>query len=108
MSDEDILEDIDVSQSGRSYRWQFSGHKIARRDIETQSANMHLVPATDDIESAMKAAREGEIVEIRGALIRVDADDGWRWVSSMTRNDTGARSCELVFVEAFRVLQNDT
>ena len=33
-------------------------------------------------------------------LVEATSEDGWRWRSSLTREDTGARSCELVFVEA--------
>ena len=55
-----------------------------------------LVAALDDV-------REGSIVELRGFLIEAQADDGWRWRSSLTRDDTGARACELLFVERARV-----
>ena len=30
---------------------------------------------------------------------RMRAPDGWRWRSSLTREDTGAGACELVWVE---------
>jgi hypothetical protein len=30
--------------------------------------------------------------------------DGWRWRSSLTRNDTGAGACEVIFVRDFQVL----
>jgi hypothetical protein len=31
------------------------------------------------------------------------APDGWRWRSSLTREDTGAGACELVWVERIAV-----
>jgi hypothetical protein len=43
---------------------------------------------------------------LRGFLVEARADDGWRWRSSLTRDDTGARACELVFVERVRLLVN--
>ena len=103
MSDESILESIDISQSGRWYKWHVNEFPIPRREIETNSANMHLIPANKEIESKIKRARRGDVVEFSGSLIRVDANDGWRWVSSLTRKDTGGHSCELVFVENFSV-----
>ncbi len=104
MSDESVLADIDISQSNRWYHWRVSDFPIPRREIETQSANMHLIPANDEIESMIDDARPGDIIELSGKLVRVDADDGWNWVSSLSRNDTGNHACELVWVDRFRVV----
>ena len=105
MSDESVLEDISISQSNRWYHWRVDSFPIPRREIETQSANMHLIPATDAVETQINQARQGDIIELSGKLVRVDADDGWHWVSSLTRNDTGAHACELIWVDSFRVVQ---
>ncbi len=99
MSDESILASIDISQSGRWYRWSTRTLPIPRREIERSSANMHLIPADDGVEAAMDEVRRGDLVEIWGYLVRVDWPSGRRWVSSLTRNDTGARACELIWVE---------
>jgi len=104
MSDEQVLEDIQISQSGRWYRWQSSRLPIPRNEISTHSANMHLVPADALVGDDLDIIREGQVVELTGQLIRADRDDGWHWVSSLTRNDTGARSCELVYVERARII----
>ena len=99
MSDESVLQHISISQSGRWYRWRAKSLPIPRRNIERQSANMHLIPADDSVKAVMKSAKRGDIVEIRGSLVKVTATDGWWWKSSLTRNDTGSRACEVVFVE---------
>lgn len=104
MSDESILHDIEISQSGRWYRWRTETLPIPHKDIETQSGNMHLIPADSYVEYMMDKTRTGDLVEFSGSLVRVDADDGWHWISSLSRTDTGARSCEVVWVESFRVL----
>ena len=101
MSDEAVLNNIVITQSNRWYHWQVQEFPILRSEIETQSANMHLIPATSAIESMINRVKQGEIIEMRGYLVRVDAQDGWHWQSSLTRNDTGAHACELVFVESF-------
>ena len=59
---------------------------------------------TGDVAAALDDVREGSIVELRGFLIEAQADDGWRWRSSLTRDDTGARACELVYVEQVRAV----
>ena len=102
MSDETVLAKIDISQSGRWYRWRTDNFPIPRREIETHSANMHIIPANDQVADELKHVRQGGIVALDGFLVRADADDGWRWQSSLTRNDTGARACEVVYVERLR------
>jgi len=107
MSDEEVLSQIKITQSGRWYHWQVQDFPIPRSEIESQSANMHLIPASNAIESMIKQVKQGQIIDMRGYLVRVDAKDGWQWLSSLTRNDTGAHSCELVFVESFTVSVSD-
>ena len=104
MSDEDILAGIDISQSGRWYRWRSETLPIPRREIQTHSGNMHLIPADEIVEETLDDIRQGQIVELQGYLVRADTSDGWRWVSSLSRNDSGARSCELVYVERARIV----
>jgi hypothetical protein len=41
----------------------------------------------------------GQIVHLEGDLVRADGKDGWHWVSSLSRTDTGDGSCEVVWVE---------
>lgn len=104
MSDEAVLDKIVITQSSRWYRWQAQDFPIPRIEIETQSANMHLIPATNTIEAMINQVKEGELIEMHGYLVRVDAKDGWHWQSSLTRNDIGAHACELVYVESFKIL----
>lgn len=99
MSDKAILDQVDIKQSNRFYFWHVDSFPIPRREIETSSANMHLIPSNSDIESKLAKVRVGQIVNLRGYLVRVDASDGWHWVSSLTREDTGAGACEVVWVE---------
>ncbi len=99
MSDENILKDIKISQSRRFYYWRVKAFPISRREIETHSANMHMVPANEDIKAILKSARKGQTVTIKGQLINAKSDNGWLWKSSLTREDTGKGACELVYVE---------
>lgn len=105
MSDEKVLTQIDISQSNRWYHWHVKQFPIPRKEIETQSANMHLVPANDLVEDMIELAKQGQIIEIRGSLIRVESDDNWHWQSSLTRDDTGAHACELVYVDSFNIIE---
>lgn len=103
MSDEAVLARIDISQSGRFYFWRTENFPIPRREIETHSANMHMVPADKYIERKLEMIRPGQIVTFSGQLIEAQASDGWRWRSSLTREDTGNGACELVLVKSLSV-----
>lgn len=104
MADSDVPKHIDISQSGRFYRWRVQHFPIPRRDIETHSANMHMIPASESVRSALLAVKPGQVVQLHGYLVRVRAQDGWRWQSSLTRTDTGRNACEVVLVEMLRTL----
>lgn len=100
MSDEAVLDELEIDQYGRFYFWRYEGSPpIPRREIETSSANMHLIPATDEIESSLKKLRTGHIVKLRGYLVEARGDDGFVWRSSLSRADTGNHACELIWVE---------
>jgi len=103
MSDQAILDAFDISQSGRFYFWHVKQFPIPRREIETHSANMHMIPATDDIERRLVRVRAGQIVTLAGYLVEARGPNGWRWRSSLTREDTGDGACELVWVETLEV-----
>lgn len=105
MSDESILEQINITQSGRFYRWRVESFPIPRREIETHSANMHLIPADKYVQYLIDDIREGEIIELTGSLVNVQSKEGWYWNSSLTRNDTGNGACELIWVESLSVLK---
>lgn len=99
MSDSAVLAWLDIEQRHRFYYWRTQTFPIPRREIETHSANMHLIPANRIIEKKLKALRSGNLVKLSGFLAEAQADDGWRWTSSLTREDTGNGACELIWVE---------
>lgn len=105
MADLSISDQVSISQRNRWYYWRVKKFPIPKREIEKHSANMHLIPATPEIEAAIQAAEAGQMVEFSGDLVEVVSNDGrWRWKSSLTRNDTGAGACEVVLVKSFTLL----
>lgn len=104
MSDPEILEQISISQSGRFYYWHVDEFPIPREEIETHSANMHMIPANDSVADRLQGIRAGEIVKLHGYLVEATAEDGWHWRSSLTRDDTGGGACELIWVESIETL----
>ena len=99
MSDSRVLDAITIRQDGRWYYWSSSHLPIPPAEIISHSANMHMIPATRSVEHRLLDARVGQIVHLEGDLVRADGPDGWHWVSSLSRTDTGDGSCEVVWVE---------
>lgn len=101
MSDERVLEHVAIRQGNRFYLWSVNQFPIPEGEIIAHSANMHLIPSSEAIKRQIKALRVGQVVSVRGYLVRVDAPDRWIWQSSLSRTDTGDGACELVWVESF-------
>ncbi len=99
MSDSAVLRKIDINQGGRFYYWHVQAFPIPRREIETHSANMHMIPADASVARALKRVRVGDLVTLDGYLVEADKGNGWKWRSSLTREDTGDGACELVYVK---------
>lgn len=108
MSDENVLQHIKISQSRRFYYWKVESFPIPRREIETHSANMHLIPADAAAQAAIDRVRQGDIVEISGQLVNVESKESkWQWTSSTTRTDTGAGACELFYVKKLNIVSQE-
>ncbi len=104
MSDSAVLAQIGISQGNRFFFWHVDRFPVPRQDIEANSANMHMIPADPEVESALKRLRVGQVVRISGYLVEVAGADGWRWRSSLSRTDSGNGACELVWVEDLEVM----
>ena len=104
MSDGTVVRRIGINQYNRFYHWWTKDSFFSRRDIEINSANMHLIPARKDIERAIKRAKRGHVVSIEGYLVHLSREDGWAWRTSLSREDTGWGACELIWVEEFSIL----
>lgn len=101
MSDEKVIEQLSIRQSGRWYHYSWKTQPpLPLREIIRSSANMHMVPSDANVAAALADLRPGEVVTIHGWLIEARSPDGWRWRSSTSRNDSGGGACELVWVES--------
>ena len=100
MSDQAVLDRIDISQSGRWYytRYEYPA-PISDRQIINHSGNMHMIPANDWVRDKLGDIRSGDVIQARGFLVDVDRADGFYWRTSTSRSDTGGGSCEIFYVE---------
>jgi len=107
MSDQDVIDKIDVSQSNRWYHWETKSYPIPRQEISLNSANVHIIPKDDLLEDKLSDVYKGSLIEMSGYLVEVTAEDGWHWKSSLRRDDTAGGSCELFWVEELTILDNE-
>ena len=94
-----VYKQFRINQGNRWYYWQAAEMPISKREVETHSANMHLVPATPQVANQLRAIKRDDLVRISGSLIEVTAPDGWKWRSSLSREDTGDGACELLLLK---------
>ncbi|WP_067583424.1 hypothetical protein [Endozoicomonas ascidiicola] len=99
MSDDKVLSHIEITQRNRFYYWRLEQFPIPRRQIETSSGNMHMIPANEAVSDALDDLSEGMVVTLSGRLVNA-VDGNWKWNSSLSRSDTGKGACELIWVES--------
>lgn len=104
MTEPAVLDQLEISQSARYYAYRYRAPPIPPPEIVRHSANMHLIPATGEVAAQLLDVQPAQHVRFKGFLVKVEARDGWRWQSSMTRHDSGRGACELVVVDAIEVL----
>ncbi|MFO7527049.1 MAG: hypothetical protein R6W68_16465 [Ignavibacteriaceae bacterium] len=106
MSDQSIIDRINITQRNRWYRWETDSYPLPGNEIIHNSANVHIIPGNDEIETKLDDIYKGSLIEMSGFLVEIKTNDGWRWKSSLRRDDTGGGSCELFWVESLTILDD--
>lgn len=105
MSDNAVLDQLQISQSVRffSYRWA-DQPPIPPQEIVVSATNVHLIPEDAGVMHTLDRVRAGQVVRLEGLLVEAERGDGWRWRSSLTREDDGAGACELLLVRKVAIV----
>ena len=100
MADPAVYEALDISQSGRwyHYRWGPDGPPLPLETIIASSSNMHMIPATPTVAKRLADLDEGRRVRLSGWLVDIETPEGYRWSTSLRRDDSGDGACEIVYV----------
>jgi hypothetical protein len=103
VADRAVDEYVSWSQAGRWYYFHWSdGCPLSTEELQQQSANVHIVPATSNLRRALLQVSRHDIVRLEGSLVSISAANGdviEPWQSSLTRSDVGSGACEIMFVE---------
>jgi len=101
MSDTDVLQGLDISQSNRFYFWHYDDEPpIPIDEIVKHSANWHLIPANSLVWRTLDGLREGDVVSLEGKLVDVETSEEGLIRTSLTRDDAGPGACEIILVES--------
>ena len=74
--------------------------------VVRSSSNTHIVPANGVVARAARRLAPGDVAELAGELVRIEGRNGGEtvtWRSSLSREDTGDGSCELLYLRRLRV-----
>lgn len=94
-----VINELNISQSGRWYEYSYRGDPpLDPGAIATHSANTHCLPADGAVRRQLLAVRRHDLVTLEGYLVEVTGPNGFLWRSSLTRDDTGAHACEVMWV----------
>ena len=103
LPEEPYRSEVSYGQMARFYSWHASSPDLDLHYVAAHSANMHMIPANDNVRRALRAVDGGDPVRVRGLLVNAKRADGFYWNSSLTREDTGQGACELVWVEEIQI-----
>lgn len=103
LPEEPYKSKVSYGQITRYYFWRTSAQDLDLHYIQTHSANMHMIPADDNVRRALLSVGSGDPVRVQGLLVNAKRDDGFYWNSSLTREDDGPGACELVWVEEIQI-----
>lgn len=99
------LEALEVNTENRMAHVEWDGPEPAPRAlITTNLANVHVVPASEEIERRLGQVKRGRLVRLTGRLVDVDVLDEAgatirRASTSLTRSDGGDGACEQLWLE---------
>ena len=102
LAEEAAWEGTEIRQHSRLGVVQLDGNvRYATPEWISNWANMHMLPASEEVYKALLRADAGQRIRLKGFLVNVLGSDGGKWPTSMNREDG---DCEIVLVDSFEVL----
>jgi hypothetical protein len=104
MTDQAVLDRIRVWQTGRFFFWEYHNPApLPKEQIIAHASNMHLIPSTPEVSTALRNVRTGDIFRLKGSLVEATRAGLSPVRSSLSRTDTGKGACEVMWVESVEV-----
>ena len=99
-----VYQDVDFENSSWTCWAHWPDGSVRRRFNDHQFSNNHLLADRPRVQQAILSARPGDEVRMRGMLVEY-SNQATRFLrgTSVSREDSGRRACETVYVENFKV-----
>lgn len=104
LAEPENLEHIYSLQAARwcSYRYD-GGLSLDAAYVESHVANIHIIPANENVLKAVKSIKKDQEAVLEGFLVKVYREGRLIWSSSLTRTDSGDGACEVFYVTKVRI-----
>lgn len=100
------IQNLNIKQAVRWYSYNVAANiPMTGKYIATHTSNNHIIPANDNIRKAILFLNKHDIVQMEGYLVNVTgkkANHNVSWITSLTRDDSGSRACEIFYVESVK------
>jgi hypothetical protein len=105
MSDSKNLDALRWKHGTRflSYYWDQAGPPIPQLELDSSIANIHVITEDARLLKRIEGLAAGSLIRIRGDLVKVQGEN-YQWQSSLSRTDTGAGACEVLFLRELVLL----
>ncbi len=107
LADKKTDDFITYKQRNRWYFYRYSHDcPVDNNYIISHSSNNHIIPSSYNLSLALKNIKRNDLVRIDGYLVKVDGflkNGKVYWGTSTTRNDSGDRSCELIYAKSIHI-----
>lgn len=101
MSDERNLDHILITQSDRSFEWQMTKPPIPLHKMAEYTMNLHLVPSNYEIGDQLGQIRPGNIISIKGYLVKVESAQGWSFDGKVYHEKMGDKKSKVIWIKEF-------
>lgn len=109
ISKPEMFNEFKFRQITRWYSFRYKSQNsqpLSMNYVASHSSNHHIIPATENIAKALIFVKKSDLIELDGYLVNVIGKyKGAKaaWHSSLSRLDTGSRSCEVMYVKKLKV-----
>ncbi|MBU7044471.1 MAG: hypothetical protein HXS47_12845 [Theionarchaea archaeon] len=106
LADPSLLQYTEFIQEERSCTCMYDERSPADDPaVLTQFVNIHIIPATTHILDALYAVNPGDIIILEGYLVNIYVEGVLYIETSTVWTDSGAGSCEILYLTALSVVQ---
>jgi hypothetical protein len=105
LSDTKFLDKLSISQGQRFwyFRYSYKDLNVPAASIGILGSNFHIICSSEEIASTLKKIKPADSIRLAGYLVEIK-NEGLKWKSSTTRNDSGNGACELIYVTMLDIL----